>query len=137
MRKATGLAGLAPDGSHCLAPAALLEEAQHVVDGAALLSVAEQVRAAARMRAVLGELIPVVDGMARRCPEGDSARAVALLSVGEARRRMDAGPRSLDAARYAERMGRSVMAMCCLVGRLRAEAAALSKALTAESGFSS
>jgi hypothetical protein len=121
MDENTGSPGMGTSDSRRLLPAALLKEAQGVVDGAALLSVAEQVRAAARMRAVLSELVPVVEGMAQRRPEGNDVRAIALLSVGEARRRLDAGPCSLDAVRYAERMGRSVMAMCCLVGRLRAQ----------------
>ncbi|WP_335979623.1 DUF6415 family natural product biosynthesis protein [Streptomyces sp. CA2R106] len=124
MDESTAFEGVAGDTARRLLPAALLKESQGVVDGASLLAVAEQLRAAARMRAALSELVPVVEAMAQRCPEGSDVRATALLSVGEARRRLDAGPRPLDAVRYAERMGRSVMAMCCLVGRLSAQVGA-------------
>lgn len=120
MQETTASAGVPGGDPPRLAFGALLREAEQVVDAASLLSTSELSTVTERMRTVLGELIPIVEAMALRCPNGTSTQAIALTGVGEARRRLDAGQRSLSAERYAERTARSVVAMCGMVGRLSA-----------------
>jgi hypothetical protein len=64
-------------------------------------------------------LIAATEEATSRRPENTSVRRVAVIAVGEARRRLDAGQRSLTVAQCAERLARSVVALCGVPDRLR------------------
>ncbi|MGW1063351.1 DUF6415 family natural product biosynthesis protein [Streptomyces aureus] len=59
-------------------------------------------------------LVPAVEDAARPLPEADVPRACALACVGEARMRlgMEPGPTLPAAVAHAQRLGRSVNALC-------------------------
>lgn len=59
-------------------------------------------------------LVPAVEDAARPLPEDDVPRACALACVGEARMRlgMEPGPTLPAAVAHAQRLGRSVNALC-------------------------
>jgi Family of unknown function (DUF6415) len=104
--------------SQPLAAFMMRREAQQLIRSVSLLSAAESAIVAGRMRTCLRTLIPATEDMARDRPEGDGARSVALISAGEARRRLDAGRRVLTPEQYAERLARSVVALCEAPDRL-------------------
>jgi hypothetical protein len=80
----------------------------------------ELAAATQQMRTYLDALIPVAESATSHRPQGDSARIRALISTGEARRRLNAGPRSLSAKQYAVSLAQLVEALCGLLDRLAA-----------------
>ncbi|MFE7127890.1 DUF6415 family natural product biosynthesis protein [Streptomyces sp. NPDC057617] len=67
-----------------------------------------------RLRGHLALLIPELEHRLGRLGETDRARAEA--GIGEARRRLDAGPGPLGPGRHAQILGRSVIALCAHLG---------------------
>ncbi|MGW6741126.1 DUF6415 family natural product biosynthesis protein [Streptomyces sp. NPDC055025] len=66
------------------------------------------------MRGYLGLLIPELEG--RFGQLGDAARGPAEAGIGEARRRLGAGPGPLGPGRHAYNLARSVIALCTHLG---------------------
>jgi hypothetical protein len=106
--------------SESLAVHEMRGEAERLIRSRVPLSGVELAAVTERMRAHLDVLLPSVQDAALQRPAQDSGRAVALISIGEARRRLDAGPRSLGPEQFAVRLARSVAALCGMSDRLRA-----------------
>jgi len=71
-----------------------------------------------QFRYYLGELIPATESMISNRRGTDSDRRVAVIAIGEAKRRLDAGQRFMSPQQYADRLARSVVAMCAMPDRL-------------------
>ncbi|WP_405905667.1 MULTISPECIES: DUF6415 family natural product biosynthesis protein [unclassified Streptomyces] len=67
-----------------------------------------------RYRGNLMLLIPAVEDLSHRLPDDDALARVALVGIGEARRRMDEieGVGLVSEVKRAQRLGRSVLALC-------------------------
>ncbi|MFD7899634.1 DUF6415 family natural product biosynthesis protein [Streptomyces sp. NPDC059743] len=92
----------------------MVKTARHVVDSGARVPEKDLETTTLLMRGYLGLLIPELEG--RLGLLGEAARASAEAGIGEARRRLDAGPGPLGPGRHAYNLARSVIALCTHLG---------------------